>query len=177
MARRPFSTTKRVATGSLSQAPAISVSQLTVLIKQSLESHFSSQWVAGELSDVARPQSGHIYLTLKDQNAQIRGVIWRSVATTLKFELRDGMQVVCFGDIDVYPPRGVYQLVIRRVSPLLALWGPFVAFSALILWMYWRIAYVPGGQPIGALERFADNLGKWGRKLAARFNRNQIAKT
>jgi exodeoxyribonuclease VII large subunit len=96
----------------------ISVSQLTQLIKQSLETDFSSLWVAGELSDVARPQSGHIYLTLKDEAAQIRGVIWRSVATTLKFDLRDGMQVVCFGDIDVYPPRGVYQLVIRRVSPL-----------------------------------------------------------
>ena len=67
----------------------------------------------------------------------------------------------------------VSGLLLALVSPLLALWVPFVLFSLLILWMYWRVAYVPGGQPIGALERFADNLGKWGRKLVARLNRNR----
>ncbi len=96
----------------------LSVSQLTQLIKQSLEAEFSSVWVVGELSDVARPQSGHIYLTLKDEGAQIRGVIWRSVASRLDFDLQDGQQVVCGGDLDVYPPRGVYQLIIRKVEPL-----------------------------------------------------------
>ena len=83
------------------------------------------------------------------------------------------VMVVAYHKVNEY---GMAVSALGRVSPLLALWGPFVLFSALILWMYWRIAYVPGGQPIGALERFADNLGKWGRKLAARFNRNQIAK-
>jgi len=103
-----------------------SVSQLTQLIKQSLEAEFTSVWVVGELSDVARPQSGHIYLTLKDEGAQIRGVIWRSVAARLEFDLQDGQQVVCGGDVDVYPPRGVYQLIVtlpeqRVVIPLLTL--------------------------------------------------------
>ena len=51
-------------------AQPLSVSQLTLLIKQSLEAEFASVWVSGELSDVSRPQSGHIYLTLKDENAQ-----------------------------------------------------------------------------------------------------------
>ena len=51
------------------------------------------------------------------------------------------------------------------VAPLLGLWGPFVGFAALIGWMYWRIAYVPGGQPIGALERFAANMGKYLRAM------------
>jgi lipopolysaccharide export system permease protein len=51
---------------------------------------------------------------------------------------------------------------------------PFVLFGGLILWMYWRVAYVPGGQPIGALERVAGNLGKWARQVAKRFNRDQI---
>lgn len=55
-----------------------------------------------------------------------------------------------------------------RVDPILALWGPFVLFAALILWMYWRIAYVPGGQPIGALERVADTVVRKLRKLVAR---------
>jgi exodeoxyribonuclease VII large subunit len=95
-----------------------SVSQLTARIKESLETDFSSVWVSGELSDVARPQSGHVYLTLKDPHAQLRGVIWRGVAATLKFDLRDGQEVVCFGDLDVYAPRGVYQLIIRKIAPL-----------------------------------------------------------
>ena len=87
----------------------LSVSQLTQLIKQSLEAEFTSVWVVGELSDVARPQSGHVYLTLKDEGAQIRGVIWRSVASRLGFDLEDGQQVVCGGDLDVYPPRKAGQ--------------------------------------------------------------------
>lgn len=96
----------------------LSVSQLTLRIKQSLEAEYTSVWVNGELSDVSRPQSGHVYLTLKDETAQIRGVIWRSVASRLGFDLQDGQQVICCGDIDVYPPRGVYQLIIRRIEPL-----------------------------------------------------------
>lgn len=55
-----------------------------------------------------------------------------------------------------------------RVDPVIALWGPFVVFAALILWMYWRIAYVPGGQPIGALERVSDVVVRKLRKLFAR---------
>lgn len=54
------------------------------------------------------------------------------------------------------------------VDPMLGLWGPFVCFAALIGWMYWRIAYVPGGQPIGALERFAANMGKHLRAVLVR---------
>ena len=67
---------------------------------------------------MSRPHSGHVYLTLKDEGAQIRGVVWRSVASQLAFDLRDGLEVVCRGAIDVYPPRGAYQLVLRRIEPL-----------------------------------------------------------
>jgi exodeoxyribonuclease VII large subunit len=95
----------------------LSVAQLTALIKGTLEDAFPSVWVVGEIGDLARPRSGHIYLTLKDQRAQIRAVLWRGVASQLRFELEDGMQVVCRGDIDVYPPRGSYQLVIRQLEP------------------------------------------------------------
>lgn len=96
----------------------LSVTQLTLQIKESLAAAFPSVWVAGELSNVARPQSGHIYLTLKDEDAQLRGVIWRSAASRLKFDLQDGQEVACRGDIDVYPPRGSYQLIIRHIEPL-----------------------------------------------------------
>src|SRR5688572_24936926 len=95
----------------------LSVSQLTALIQGTLESQFQSLWVGGELSEVSRPHSGHIYFTLKDEGAQIRGVIWRSTAQRLKFNLEEGQQVVCHGDLDVYPPRGSYQLVVRQVEP------------------------------------------------------------
>lgn len=103
---------------SLKEQRPLSVSELTLQIKAALETDFSTVWVSGELSNVSRPHSGHVYLTLKDQDAQIRGVMWRSVASQLAFELRDGMEVVCKGGIDVYPPRGAYQLIIRRIEPL-----------------------------------------------------------
>ena len=57
-----------------------------------------------------------------------------------------------------------------RADPLLVQWGPFVVFALIILWMYWRIAYVPGGQPIGALDRFAEDIGK---RLRALFGRRK----
>lgn len=98
--------------------PVLTVSELTLSIKSTLERHFTSVWVSGEISDVSRPQSGHVYLTLKDEGAQLRGVIWKSVASKVNFDLQDGLEVVCRGDIDVYPARGSYQLVIRQVEPL-----------------------------------------------------------
>jgi exodeoxyribonuclease VII large subunit len=96
----------------------LTVSQLSTLIEGVLESTFHSLWVGGEVSDVSRPHSGHVYFTLKDEQAQIRGVIWRSTAQRLRFKLEEGQQVVCHGDLDVYPPRGTYQLVVRQVEPL-----------------------------------------------------------
>jgi exodeoxyribonuclease VII large subunit len=95
----------------------LSVSQLSQLIEGTLETAFQSLWVSGEVSEVSRPQSGHVYFTLRDEGAQIRSVIWRSVASRLRFRLEEGQQVVCHGDIDVYPPRGTYQLVVRQVEP------------------------------------------------------------
>jgi exodeoxyribonuclease VII large subunit len=94
----------------------LSVSELTARIKDRLQSEFSSVWVVGEISDLARPKSGHVYLTLKDQDAQIRAVIWRSVVSQLRFPLDDGTEVLCHGDLDVYPPRGTYQLIVRQVE-------------------------------------------------------------
>lgn len=79
------------------------------------------------------------------------------------------VMVVAYHKVNEY---GQAVAALGKVSPALALWGPFVLFSALILWMYWRIAYVPGGQPIGALERLVANGGKWLRQLLARLRRD-----
>src|SRR5437899_3504904 len=86
-----------------SAAKILSVSQLSQLIEGTLEAAFQSVWVSGEVSEVSRPHSGHVYFTLRDETAQIRAVMWRSVATRVKFQLEEGQQVVCHGDIDVYP--------------------------------------------------------------------------
>lgn len=75
------------------------------------------------------------------------------------------IMVVAYHKINEY---GQAMAAQGRVDPVLALWGPFVIFAALIIWMYWRVAYVPGGQAIGALERFAANFGKRMRALFAR---------
>lgn len=96
----------------------LSVSHLTALIQATLEQVFPSVWVQAEISDLSRPRSGHLYLTLKDERAQIRAVMWRSTAQRLGFDLSDGMQVLCRGELNVYPPRGTYQIVLRQVEPL-----------------------------------------------------------
>jgi exodeoxyribonuclease VII large subunit len=98
-------------------ARVLSVSQLTEQIKGTLEGRFASVWVSGEISNFSRPGSGHCYLTLKDAGAQIRGVLWRMAASRVRFDLHDGLQVVCQGYLDVYAPRGSYQLVIQRIEP------------------------------------------------------------
>ena len=95
----------------------LTVSQLTAQIKDALEGEFPSVWVAGEISNYSRPQSGHSYFTLKDDQAQIRAVIWRGTASRLKFDLADGLDVICHGHLDVYAPRGSYQLVIDELQP------------------------------------------------------------
>lgn len=95
----------------------MSVSALTARIKGTLEEEIPAVWVTGEVSNFSRPQSGHCYLTLKDDHAQVRAVVWRGSAAKMRFELRDGLQLVCHGRLDVYPPRGSYQLVIDRAHP------------------------------------------------------------
>lgn len=96
---------------------ALSVFEINGRIKQAVEQSLSSLWVAGEITDIARPRSGHLYFTLKDERAQLRGVMWRSVAERLPFELDDGQSVLCFGDVEVYAARGSVQLVVRKCQP------------------------------------------------------------
>lgn len=105
-----------VTRSTLAEARVLSVSQLTLRLKSSVEQQFADVWVGGEISNFSRPQSGHCYFTLKDDAAQLRAVLWRTSALRLKFELKDGLQVVCHGRLDVYPPRGSYQLVVQQLE-------------------------------------------------------------
>ncbi len=93
------------------------VSEITRQIRTSLEYNFSNISILGEISNVRKPSSGHIYLTLKDKNSQLQAVVFRNVANKIKFELKDGMEVITFGSVTVYEPRGQYQLIINKVEP------------------------------------------------------------
>jgi len=95
----------------------LSVWELTAQIKDLLESSFPTVWVTGEISNLARPSSGHCYLTLKDDRSQLRAAIWRNAAARLRFDLHDGLEVICRGHVDVYAPRGSYQLIVEHVEP------------------------------------------------------------
>jgi exodeoxyribonuclease VII large subunit len=93
------------------------VSELTALIKATLEIGFDDLVVRGEVSGVSRPRSGHIYLNLKDDAACLRSVLWKPTAQRLPFDLQDGLAVRAWGRISVYAPRGDYQLIIDRLEP------------------------------------------------------------
>lgn len=94
-----------------------SVSDLTARIKDAMRSHFGEVAVHGEVSNVARPKSGHVYFTLRDETASIRAVLWRTEAHGLPFDLTDGLAVRALGGVTVYEPRGDYQLVVRLIEP------------------------------------------------------------
>jgi exodeoxyribonuclease VII large subunit len=93
------------------------VSEITSLIKLELEMSFPRVWILGEISNFHRHSSGHLYFTLKDQACQLRAVMFRSDARLAKFDFKDGLQLVCRGRINVYEPRGEYQLVVDLAEP------------------------------------------------------------
>ena len=93
------------------------VGELTRDVKDLLEGNLGTVWVEGEVSNLARPSSGHLYLTLKDAEAPLRTVIYRGVALHLRFDLRDGMSIIARGRLTVYVPRGEYQFQVEEVQP------------------------------------------------------------
>lgn len=90
------------------------VGQLTSGIKRLLEDSYPAIWVKGEISNLKYQSSGHIYFSLKDDRAQIGAVMFRGDAARLPVRLKDGMEVIVFGNISVYEPRGNYQLIVRQ---------------------------------------------------------------
>lgn len=94
-----------------------SVSELTHDVKKLIEGNLRTQWVGGEVSNCRPARSGHVYFTLKDDEAQMSAVVWRATAARLGFELRDGMEIVAVGRVEVYAARGSYQLIIQKAFP------------------------------------------------------------
>jgi len=93
------------------------VSELTQDIKLILENTLSSIWLEGEISNFTHHLSGHMYFSLKDENAVIAACLFRNVNQDIKFKLQDGLRVICFGHITVYGKRGQYQIIIEKIEP------------------------------------------------------------
>jgi len=101
------------------QRPRIyTVSDLTVDIKTLLEERFDFIWIEAEISNFRSPSSGHYYLVLKDEKAQIKAVMFRPQTRRLGFIPEDGMKVIVRGRISVYEPRGEYQILLDYMEPL-----------------------------------------------------------
>jgi exodeoxyribonuclease VII large subunit len=93
------------------------VSELTGQIRTLLEERFMEVWVEGELSNSRVWTTGHLYFTLKDASAQIKGVMFRTALRALRFAPQDGLRVVARGRVSVYDPKGEYQLVCEHLEP------------------------------------------------------------
>jgi len=94
-----------------------SVSVLTREIKTLLEDRFPFVWVTGEISNCATPASGHSYFSLKDDQAVIRGVMFKNQKRNLKFSLENGLTIVGLARLSVYEPQGAYQLIFEHMVP------------------------------------------------------------
>jgi exodeoxyribonuclease VII large subunit len=97
-------------------APALSISELSQLLKRTVEDRFGFVRVRGELSGVKRATSGHLYCSLKDEGARLDGVMWRGSVQRLGFAPADGIEVIATGKLTTYPGRSNYQIVIERME-------------------------------------------------------------
>lgn len=96
-------------------AHALSVSEFNKEVKLILETEMSPKWVRGEVSNLKKQSSGHIYFTLKDEASQLSCVMFRGNAIRQAIELREGQQILAYGEINIYEPRGNYQLLVAIV--------------------------------------------------------------
>src|SRR5665213_417596 len=96
--------------------PEYTVSELSAALKRSIEENFAVVRVRGEISGFKRVASGHCYLALKDADAVLDAVCWRTTAIRLQVKPEDGMEVICTGRLTTYPGRSKYQLIIDKVE-------------------------------------------------------------
>ena len=95
----------------------VTVSALTTQIRTVLESNYDEVWVEGELSNTRLWKTGHLYFTLRDDQAQLKAVMFRSAVRYLRFKPEDGLKVIARGRVTVYEPKGEYQIVCEHLQP------------------------------------------------------------
>lgn len=96
---------------------ALTVGQLVRLVRMTLDERFRGIWVVGEITNLKRYPSGHVYFTIKDAEAQFSAVLWRAQAARLAFDLADGQEVFLRGDVSLYEARGQAQFVVAQIEP------------------------------------------------------------
>src|SRR5438445_13787864 len=114
---RPEPETSTPAPTPVAARRVLTVTELTVRVRDLLEAEFAEVLVEGELSNCKVWNTGHLYFTLKDGASQIRGVVFRTALRYLKFKPLDGLRVVARGRVSVYEPKGEYQLVCEYMEP------------------------------------------------------------
>ncbi len=100
----------------IEQIPEFSVSEISFEIKRFVETSFNKVRVRGEIFGAKRADSGHWYLSLKDENAVLSAVIWKGVANTLPIKPEDGLEIVATGKITTFPGKSSYQIVIEQME-------------------------------------------------------------
>ncbi len=112
--------TKDLFTGTADKAKTrhvYSVSEITRDIKLILENTFGEIWVEGEISNFKAATSGHFYFTLKDEATVIAAAMFARANRDVKFKIEDGLKTICFGRVEVYGPRGQYQIIVEKIEP------------------------------------------------------------
>lgn len=107
--------TKRSKKEPIEDITPFSVSEITDIIRDLLEAGLPQVMVTGEISNFTHHSSGHMYFSLKDENATLRTVMFRGMNQYLQFKPKNGMKVIAYGDISVYPPHGSYQLNVKQM--------------------------------------------------------------
>lgn len=95
----------------------LTVSDLTRMVKQLLESNYTDLWVSGEVSNYTRASSGHMYFTLKDERAVIRAVLFKGYQKGVRFEIENGLKLIVHGALSVFEKRGEYQIIVDFLEP------------------------------------------------------------
>ena len=98
-------------------APEFTVSEISGAVKKTIEGQFGRVRVRGEVGRVSRPASGHIYLDLKDDNACLAAVIWKTTVRGLAIRPEEGMEVVATGRLTTFPGASKYQMIIEEIAP------------------------------------------------------------
>jgi exodeoxyribonuclease VII large subunit len=95
----------------------MTVGELTRALRAAIEPKFRDVWVSGEVGNLRRQSSGHLYFTLKDAEAVLPCALWASQARRVRFDLAEGLEVVARGFVEIYPPHGKYQLIVQELEP------------------------------------------------------------
>jgi len=116
--KAPLNTSSLFASQGPAQPSVLTVTALNHLVRAAITKEMSGTLhVVGELSNLSRPSGGHVYFTMKDDESEVRCVMWQSAVATLKFQPLDGLAVIATGTIDVYEPRGQVQFYVRKLEP------------------------------------------------------------